>query len=88
MFAVTGGPPKTFLLPNKVQSNYRLSRELLETADTLGIPSLKALKLRQVYADAAGQGTVVWRLPGSEEVAEEINELFNQIDQYEKEIAH
>ena len=82
------GPPKTFLLPNKVQANYRLSRELLETADSLGIPSLKALKLRQAYADAAGQGTVVWRLPGTKEVAEEINELFNQIDQYEKEIAH
>jgi cellulose biosynthesis protein BcsQ len=32
-------PPRTFLLPNKVQSNYRLSRELLETADTLGIPT-------------------------------------------------
>jgi hypothetical protein len=44
--------------------------------------------LRQVYADAAGQGTVVWRLPGTKEVAEEINELFNQIDQYEKEIAY
>ena len=82
------GPPKTFLLPNKVQSNYRLSRELLETADTLGIPSLKALKLRQSYADAAGQGTVVWRLPGTKEVSEEINELFNQIGQYEKEIAY
>ena len=84
----TKAPPKTFLLPNKVQTNYRLSRELLETADSLGIPSLKALKLRQAYADAAGQGTVVWRLPGTKEVAEEINELFNQIDQHEKEIAH
>jgi hypothetical protein len=49
---------------------------------------LKALKLRQAYGDAAGQGTVVWRLPGTEEVAEEINELFNQIDLYEKEIAY
>jgi hypothetical protein len=37
---------------------------------------------------AARQGTVVWRLPGTKERAEEINELFNQIDQYEKEIAH
>ena len=82
------GPPRTFLLPNKLQTNYRLSRELLETADSLGIPSLKALKLRQAYADAAGQGTVVWRLPGTKEVADEINDLFAQIDEYEKEIAH
>ena len=27
-------------------------------------------------------------LPGTKERAEEINELFNQIDQHEKEIAH
>jgi hypothetical protein len=44
--------------------------------------------LRQAYADAAGQGTVVWRLPGTKEVADEINDLFAQIDDYEKEIAH
>ena len=73
---------------NKLQTNYRLSRELLETADSLGIPSLPALKLRQAYADAAGQGTVVWRLPGTKEVADEMNDLFSQIDEYEKEIAH
>jgi hypothetical protein len=68
-------------LPNKLQTNYRLSRELLETANSLGIPSLKALKLRQAYADAAGQGTVDWRLPGTKEVADEINDLFAQIDE-------
>jgi len=68
-------PPRTFLLPNKLQTNYPLSRELLETADSLGIPSLPALKLRQAYADAADQGTVVWRLPGTREVADEINDL-------------
>jgi hypothetical protein len=66
-----------------------LSRGLLETADSLRRPfPLIALKLRQAYADAAGQGTVVWRLPGTKKGAEEINELLNQIDQYEKEIAH
>jgi hypothetical protein len=31
---------------------------------------------------------VVWRLPGTKEGAEEINQSFNQIDQHEKEIAH
>ena len=82
------GPPKTFLLPNKVQKQLPAEPGVAETADTLGIPSLKALKLRQAYADAAGQGTVVWRLPGTKEVAEEINELFNEIDQYEKEVAY
>jgi hypothetical protein len=46
------------------------------------------LAKRFLYADAASQGTVVWRLPGTKEGAEEINQSFNQIDQHEKEIAH
>jgi hypothetical protein len=46
------------------------------------------LAKRFLYADAASQGTLVWRLPVTKKGAEEINELFNQIDQYEKEIAH
>jgi hypothetical protein len=46
------------------------------------------LAKRFLYADAASQGTVVWRLPGTKEGAEEINQSFNQIDRHEKEIAH
>jgi len=46
------------------------------------------LAKRFLYADAASQWTVVWRLPGTKEGAEEINQSFNQIDQHEKEIAH
>ncbi len=46
------------------------------------------LAKRFLYADAASQGTLVWRLPGTKEGAEEINQSFNQIDQHEKEIAH
>jgi len=46
------------------------------------------LAKRFLYADATSQWTVVWRLPGTKEGAEENNESFNQIDQHEKEIAH
>lgn len=56
------GPPMAVLVPNKLQVHYRLSQELLETARSLEIPASKGLRLRQAYADAAGQGTVVWRL--------------------------
>ncbi len=59
---VRHGPPQALVVPNKLQINYRLSRELLGTIRTLGIPTAGALRLRQAYADAAGQGTVVWRL--------------------------
>jgi chromosome partitioning protein len=75
---VRRGPPRVVLVPNKLQVQYRLSRELLETVNSLGIPSLAGLRLRQAYADAAGQGTVVWRLGRRGEVAAaEIWELFD-----------
>jgi chromosome partitioning protein len=80
------GPPRALLVPNKLQTNYRLSRELLETAEQLGIPSLEGLKLRQAYADAVGQGSVVWRLPRTEDAADELAKLFDQISRHEKEI--
>ena len=72
------GPPQAVLVPNKLQVRYRLSRELLETVRSFEIPSTGGLRLRQAYADAAGQGTVVWRLgPRGELAALEIREVFN-----------
>ena len=72
------GPPQAVLVPNKLQVQYRLSRELIEMLATLGIPNTPGLRLRQAYADAAGQGTVVWRLGRRGEMAgNEIKELFH-----------
>jgi len=72
------GAPQALLVPNKLQVNYRLSRELLASANSLEIPATAGLRLRQAYADAAGQGTVVWRLgPRGEAAANEIKELFH-----------
>ena len=74
------GPPRAVLVPNKLQVQYRLSRELLETVKSLEIPAAGGLRLRQAYADAAGQGTVVWRLgPCGEMAAREIRELFHEL---------
>lgn len=78
------GPPRPVLLPNKLQIQYRLSQELLETAATLGIPSLPGLRLRQAYADAAGQGTVVWRLGfRGKTAALELRKLFEELASHE-----
>jgi chromosome partitioning protein len=75
--AIRHGPPHAMLVPNKLQVQYRLSRELVETLSALDIPATQGLRLRQAYADAAGQGTVVWRLGSSRENAgNEIRELF------------
>jgi len=60
--SIRHGPPTALLVPNKLQTRYRLSQELTETAKRLSIPATGGLHLRQAYADAAGQGTVVWKL--------------------------
>jgi chromosome partitioning protein len=78
------GPPRPVLVPNKLQVQYRLSQELLETVKALGIPSMSGLRLRQAYAEAAGQGTVVWRLgQRGEAAASELRNLFQELASYE-----
>jgi chromosome partitioning protein len=74
------GPPKALLIPNRIQVQYRLSQELLETAKSLEIPASSGLRLRQAYADAAGQGTVVWHMgPRAIDAAVEIQQLFKEL---------
>jgi chromosome partitioning protein len=79
--SIRQGPPKAILVPNKVQVAYRLSQEMLEAAQTLGIPAAAPLKLRQAYADAAGQGSVVWRMKSksASDAAAEIKSLFEEV---------
>ena len=78
------GPPRPVLVPNKLQVQYRLTHELLETVKALGLPSLGGLRLRQAFADAAGQGTLVWRLGASgEAAASELKTLFVELANYE-----
>jgi len=75
------GPPKAVLVPNKLQVQYRLSQEFLETARSLEIPASSGLRLRQAYADAVGQGTVVWKMQtkSAQEAAGEIQNLFREL---------
>jgi chromosome partitioning protein len=78
--AIRKGPPRAVLVPNKLQAHYRLSRELLETAKSLEIPAVGGLRLLQAYADAAGQGTVVWRMGRrAVEAALEMKQLFEEL---------
>lgn len=82
--AIRKGPPLAVLIPNKLQARFRLSRELMETGQTLGIPAVSGLRLRQAYADAAGQGTVVWRMGGDAAVAaREMEGILEEILQHE-----
>jgi chromosome partitioning protein len=75
------GPPRAVLVPNRLQVQYRLSQELLEASKGLEIPAVGGLRLRQAYADAVGQGTVVWRMAtqSARDAAEEVQELFREL---------
>ncbi|MCP5525351.1 MAG: ParA family protein [Verrucomicrobiales bacterium] len=63
------GPPRATLVPNKLQLQHRLSRELLAALGELPVDSAGGLSLRQAYADAAGQGALVWELGSRGRVA-------------------
>ncbi len=83
---IRGGPPQAVLVPNKLQVQYRLTQELLATVQSLGVPVLGGLRLRQAFADAAGQGTLVWRLgPRGVAATEEITRLFEELNIHESE---
>lgn len=83
---VRDGKPDALFICNKVQSNTRLSQELLESAHGFGIGVAgTALHLRQVYADAVSQKTVVTRMGWrGKEAATEITQLFQEVYRGEK----
>ena len=46
-----------------VASHYRLTQDMRDAAAGLKLPiASKAMNLRQIYADAPGQGAVVWNM--------------------------
>ena len=74
---IRGGVPKGVFVPNKIQRNYRLSKQLLATAYSLGLELSPSLGLRQAFADSAGQKSVVWRMgEGASIAAAEMIDLF------------
>jgi len=77
---IRGGVPKGIFIPNKIQRNYRLSKELISTATKLGLDLAPGLGLRQAFADAVGQKTAVWRMGRQEQpAATEMINLFEGI---------
>ncbi len=57
------GPPEAVIVLSMVGRNYRLTQDMREAAALLKLPIARTpLTLRQAYADAPGQGGVVWRL--------------------------
>jgi chromosome partitioning protein len=78
---IRGGQPDAMIVLSMVGKNYRLTEDMKEAATALGLPRAKTpVILRQVYADAPGQGCVVWNMGSrAKEAANEIRQLFREI---------
>lgn len=78
---IRGGIPKAVIVLSMVGKNYRLTKDMKDAAAALNLPLAQtAMTLRQIYADAPGQGEVVWRLGSrAAEAASEVEQLFREI---------
>ncbi|HEV2968554.1 MAG TPA: ParA family protein [Pirellulales bacterium] len=75
---IRGGVPKAVIVLSMIGLNYRLTQDMRDAAKALGLPlASKSMILRQIYADAPGQGAVVWQMGSrAREAAQEVDELF------------
>jgi chromosome partitioning protein len=64
-----------------VGKNYRLTADMQKAAASLNLPLASTpMILRQIYADAPGQGAVVWQLGSrARDAATEVEQLFREI---------
>ncbi|WP_020472288.1 ParA family protein [Zavarzinella formosa] len=78
---IRGGQPNAKIILSMVGKTYRLTQDMKDAAAALELPMAHtALILRQIYADAPGQGSVVWQLGArGREAAVEVNSLFREI---------
>lgn len=78
---VRPGIPKATIVLSMVGKNYRLTQDMREAAASLKLPIASThMTLRQIYADAPGQGKVVWDMGSrAKEAAAEIDKLFREL---------
>ena len=75
------GPPKATIVLSMVGKNYRLTQDMREAASVLGLPiTPTSMTLRQIYADAPGQASVVWQMGSrAREASAEVDRLFREL---------
>lgn len=75
------GRPDAVIVLSMVGKNYRLTQDMKDAAAALELPLAQtALTLKQIYADAPGQGAVVWHMGArGKEAAEEVESLFREL---------
>ncbi len=74
------GQPQAMIVLSMVGKHYRLTQDMMEAAASLKLRLAKTpVTLKQIYADAPGQGTVVWNLGArGREAAQEMRALFRE----------
>jgi chromosome partitioning protein len=75
------GVPRAVIVLSMVGKTYRLTQDMKDAAQKLHLPLAKtALTLKQIYADAPGQGRVVWQLGArGREANREVQNLFREL---------
>lgn len=78
---IRGGAPKAVIVLSMVGKRYRLTQDMKDAAATLNFPlAATAISLRQIYADAPGQGAVVGTLGArGKDAAAEVKLLFQEL---------
>ena len=78
---IRAGKPAAMIVLSMVGRNYRLTQDMKDAAAALDLPLAKtAMILRQIYADAPGQGAVVGRLGArAKDAAGEVDQLFREL---------
>ena len=78
---IRNGRPEAVAVLSMVGYNYRLTKDMKEAAQALGLPLAKsALTLRQIYADAPGQAELVWNMGSkAKSAALEVDAVFSEI---------
>lgn len=73
--------PRAIIVLSMVGKQYRLTQDMKDAAAALHLPlTQRAMILRQVYADAPGQGAVVWGMGArAKDAADEIEAIFREI---------
>jgi len=78
---IRGGHPRAWIVLSMVGKNYRLTQDMKDAAKALDLPLASIpLTLKQIYADAPGQGAVVWNLGSrGKEATAEVEAVFREI---------
>ena len=79
--AIRKGAPQAVAVLSMVGKDFRLTRDMRQAAEALKLAlAATPITLRQAYADAPGQSSLVWRMGTRErEAAWEIGALFREL---------